>query len=97
MIFLTLIIFSLEMEIGKRISAAMSMRNDPTCSAEKIAVPSSANIPFFIKMNELPQMQASRISNNQLIDCFDMFLKSESKVGIIIFWKINFIIFVETD
>jgi hypothetical protein len=60
------------MEIGKRTNAAINMRNDPTCSDEKIAVPLSAYIPFFIKINELPQMQASKISNNQLIVCLDI-------------------------
>ena len=72
MIFLALIIFNLVKEIGKRINAAINIRKEPTCSEEKIAVPSSANIPFFIKMNELPQMQASKISNNQLIVCLDI-------------------------
>lgn len=72
MIFLALIIFNLVKEIGKRTNAAINMRNEPTCCDEKIAIPSSANIPFFIKINELPQMQASKISNNQLIVCLDI-------------------------
>jgi hypothetical protein len=40
------------------------MRSAPTCVAEKIGEWSSANMPFFIRMKELPQMQAR--SNNKI-------------------------------
>jgi hypothetical protein len=65
--------FNLPIEIGNNAKAAISIRKEPTCSEENMAVPSSANIPFFMRINELPQIQASKRSNNQLIVCLDIF------------------------
>src|SRR5574343_1189139 len=57
---------------GKSTHPAISMRSAPTCLSEKIAEPSSANIPFFIKINELPQTAASPASINHAFNSFDI-------------------------
>jgi hypothetical protein len=48
------------------------MRNAPTCASLKMVDPSAANIPFFININELPQVSARRSKIPQLISDFDM-------------------------
>jgi hypothetical protein len=47
------------------------MRKEATCGAENIASPDVVNIPFFIKIKELPQIQASKSKSSQLFRfCF---------------------------
>ena len=57
---------------GSKTSDAINMRNAPTCVSLKMEDPSAANIPFFINMNELPQVSARRSKIPQLISDFDM-------------------------
>jgi len=59
-------------ENGNKTLEAINMRNAPTCVDENIFPPSSVNIPFFIKIKELPQIQASVIKSNQLLVVFDI-------------------------
>ncbi len=56
---------------GKRTRAASKMRKEATCGAENIVSPDDVNIPFFIKIKELPQIQASKSKSSQLFKfCF---------------------------
>jgi hypothetical protein len=49
---------------GSKALEAINIRRAPTCAAEKMGDWSSENIPFFIRMKELPHMQAR--SNNKI-------------------------------
>jgi hypothetical protein len=62
-------------EKGNKTLEAINIRKAPTCVDENIFPPSSVNIPFFIKMKELPQIQASVIKSNQLLVVFDIGVK----------------------
>lgn len=57
---------------GSKTLPAISILSAPTCESEKIAAPSLANIPFFIRMNELPQTHAKTASINHAFNSFDM-------------------------
>ena len=57
---------------GSRASDAINIRSAPTCASLKMVDPSAANIPFFININELPQVSARRSKIPQLISDFDM-------------------------
>jgi hypothetical protein len=60
---------------GNKTSDAKSILNVPTCAAEKMGDCSSVNIPFFINMKELPQMQDNKINSNQLFVVFVILVK----------------------
>jgi hypothetical protein len=64
---LDLIFRKLEIDKGIRTKEASSILRVPTCADEKITRLSSVYIPFFININELPQIQANRINRIQLL------------------------------
>ena len=70
---------NLLIETGNNASHAISIRKDPTCCEEKITEPSSEYIPFFMRIKELPQIQASKMSKIQLIACLDIFLGAKGR------------------
>ena len=51
---------------GRRTREARSMRSDPTWAEVKIWLPLDVNMPFFMRMNELPHMHARMSSRIQL-------------------------------
>jgi hypothetical protein len=68
---------------GSKANAAINIRSAATCVSEKIAFPSEVNIPSFMRIKELPQMQARRISKNQLLYVFI------TAQNYIIYWMFN--------
>lgn len=58
--------------IGSKTVPAIVMRNAATWVSLNRGVPSRANMPRFIRINELPQMEATASKSSQLFMVFDI-------------------------